>query len=90
MTARAVDVIVTGRVQGVFFRASSAREAERLAVTGWVSNAPDGSVTGHFEGEPGAVAALVDWCHHGPGHARVDHVDVRAVDVEGCAGFAVR
>lgn len=90
MPARAVDVTITGRVQGVFFRASCEQEARRLAVTGWVSNAPDGSVTGHFEGDADAVGALVDWCHDGPRHARVDRVEVREAGIQRCTGFQVR
>jgi acylphosphatase len=52
----AVDVTVTGQVQGVSFRWYAVREATRLGVTGWVRNEPDGSVAGHFEGDPTAVA----------------------------------
>ena len=90
MTARAVDVTITGRVQGVFFRATCEQEARRLSVGGWVSNAPDGSVTGHFEGEADAVAALIAWCHDGPRRARVDEVGVRESESHHCAGFEVR
>lgn len=74
----------------MFFRASCVREARRLSVAGWISNASDGSVTGHFEGERDAVAALVDWCHDGPPRARVETVEVREADAQGCAGFEVR
>lgn len=88
--ARATDVTVTGRVQGVAFRAATQAEAARLGVTGWVRNEPDGSVTGHFEGDPAAVQALVDWCRRGPALARVTAVDARAAAVAGHASFAVR
>jgi len=90
MTARAVDVTISGRVQGVFFRATCEQEARRLSVAGWVSNAPDGSVVGHFEGDADAVAALIDWCHDGPRRATVDQVEVRESDIQHCAGFEVR
>lgn len=76
MTTKAVDVRVTGLVQGVFFRAQCADRAAQLGVTGWVSNEYDGSVRGHFEGPPDAVDALVAWCHHGSPRASVDRVDV--------------
>jgi len=89
-SARAVDVTIIGRVQGVFFRASCEQEARRLSVTGWVTNAPDGSVTGHFEGDADAVEALIDWCHDGPRHARVDDVEVRDVGMKHCTGFGAR
>jgi acylphosphatase len=86
----AVEVTVTGRVQGVSFRYYTAEEATRLGVAGWVSNEPDGTVAGHFEGDAQAVDALVDWCRSGPRLARVERVDVRPGDDEGATSFHVR
>lgn len=86
----AVDVTVTGRVQGVSFRMYAEEEARRLGVAGWVRNEPDGSVAAHLEGEPGAVDAMVAWCRTGPPYARVDGVDVQQVGVTGVTGFTVR
>jgi acylphosphatase len=71
-------VQVDGRVQGVFFRDSCAREARALGVSGSVRNRSDGGVEAVFEGEPGAVDQLVAWCHHGPPRAVV--TAVRAVE----------
>ena len=76
-------VVVTGHVQGVFFRNSAQREAQAAGVTGWVRNLPDGRVEAVFEGDPAAVERLVAWAHRGPSKARV--VDVRVV-VEPPAG----
>jgi acylphosphatase len=73
-----VRVQVTGRVQGVFFRDSCAREARSSGVAGWVRNKADGSVEAWFEGHPQAVEKLVTWCRHGPSRADVD--DVQIVD----------
>lgn len=87
---RAVEVTVRGRVQGVFFRATCADEARRLGVTGWVSNEPDGTVAGHFEGPEGPVEALVSWCRSGPPRARVDEVEVREAQPTGSTGFVAR
>jgi acylphosphatase len=87
---RAVQVRVTGEVQGVGFRWSTAQEAGRLGVLGWVRNEPDGSVLLHAEGEPDAVDALVAWCGNGPTHARVSGVDVEEAEPEGAASFDVR
>jgi acylphosphatase len=86
---KAVDVTVTGRVQGVFFRAEAQEEASRLGVAGWARNEPDGTVAAHFEGEPDAVEAMVAWCRTGPSRARVDAVDVRRGDPTGARGFDV-
>ena len=86
---QAVDVTVTGRVQGVFFRAEAQQEAYRLGVAGWVRNEPDGSVAAHFEGEPDAVEAMVAWCREGPRRARVDDVDVRDAEPTGARRFDV-
>ena len=71
-----VRVVVTGRVQGVFFRDACRYEAEARDVTGWVRNNRDGSVEAAFEGEPTAVDAMVAWCRHGPPRATVIDVDV--------------
>ena len=85
----AVEVSVTGLVQGVFFRAEAQREADRLGVAGWVRNEPDGSVAAHFEGQPDAVEAMVAWCREGPRRARVEGVDVRDAEPTGAKGFDV-
>lgn len=87
---KAVEVTVSGHVQGVSFRAYTQQEAGRLGVTGWVSNEPDGTVAGHFEGPAGAVDALVGWCHAGPRLARVERVVVREAEPAGARTFEVR
>jgi acylphosphatase len=84
-----VRVVVSGRVQGVFFRASCADEARRRGVGGWVRNVPDGRVEAVFEGEEPQVAALVAWCGHGPSGARVDAVEVEAEEPIGTTSFGV-
>ncbi|MFL6002425.1 MAG: acylphosphatase [Nocardioides sp.] len=86
---KAVEVTVTGLVQGVFFRAEAQREADRLGVAGWVRNQPDGTVAAHLEGEPDAVEAMVAWCKKGPRRARVERVDVRETAATGARGFDV-
>ncbi|CAA9342023.1 MAG: Acylphosphate phosphohydrolase, putative [uncultured Friedmanniella sp.] len=82
-------VVVTGRVQGVFFRDSTRREARRRKLAGWVTNRDDGSVEAVFEGEPEAVDALVAWTRRGPARARVDSHAVTEEEPTGEAGFAV-
>jgi acylphosphatase len=68
---------VYGKVQGVFFRASTQHRAETLGLTGFVQNEKDGSVYLEAEGEPDALQQLVHWLHQGPGQARVDKVEVQ-------------
>ena len=78
-----------GRVQGVFFRDTCRREAERRGVTGWVRNEPDGTVGALFEGPPDAVDALVAWCRQGPPYAEVRRVEVSDPAPTGCTTFDV-
>jgi len=89
MTA-ARRVRVTGRVQGVFFRAWTRDEAKALGLTGWVRNAADGSVEALLEGSESAVAKMIELMGQGPSHARVDEVDVEEADPEVHDRFEVR
>ncbi len=86
---RAVDLHVTGRVQGVSFRWYAAREATRLGLVGWVRNEPDGSVRAHAEGPADKVDELVAWCRHGPPAGRVDEVAVTEVEPLGATSFRI-
>jgi acylphosphatase len=70
-------VFVSGRVQRVFFRYETRREAKKNGVTGWVRNMPDGRLEATFEGEESDVKALVDFCRKGPPAAKVTNVDIR-------------
>jgi len=67
---------IHGRVQGVWFRESMRLEAERLNVTGWVRNTPDGAVEAVIQGPAGAVEAMIEWARSGPPLARVDRVEI--------------
>jgi acylphosphatase len=69
-------VRISGRVQGVYFRANTWKEARALGLTGWVRNLPDGSVEALFEGEAAAAEAMRKWCGTGTPPARVDFLDV--------------
>lgn len=69
-------VYVSGRVQGVNFRANLRDQARRGDVEGWVRNLPDNRVEAIFEGSRGAVQRLISWCYSGPTSADVQHVDV--------------
>jgi acylphosphatase len=82
--------VVSGRVQGVWFRQSTADAAMRLDVDGWVRNLPDGRVEAVFEGTPLAVAQALDYVRRGPERARVDDVEVAYEAPSGERGFTVR
>lgn len=85
-----VHVFVEGRVQGVWYRDSTRREAERLGLAGWVRNLRDGRVEAVFEGPAEKVASAVAWCARGPEHALVTHVDSEPEQPEGLVGFEFR
>ena len=75
--------IISGRVQGVFFRVETQRAAEGFGVSGWVRNRRDGSVEAVFEGWQQDVDAALNWCRQGPRRARVDTVDINWQDYTG-------
>ena len=87
MTSKARLFTVHGRVQGVWFRESTRREAMQLGITGHAINLPDGSVEVLAMGEPEALRILGAWLHSGPPMARVTRVDVADVDAMDVAGF---
>ena len=82
--------VISGRVQGVFFRDTCERVASGLAVRGWVRNCSDGTVEVAAEGSRDAVDALLDWCREGPPRANVTGIEVRDEPVAGERGFRVR
>lgn len=90
MSHVAFHVRVTGLVQGVFFRAWTAEQARRLGVSGWVRNAPDGSVEAHLEGEKWPVQQLIDLLHQGSPPARVEQVTVNETETIRTDSFDVR
>jgi acylphosphatase len=85
-----VRVVVTGRVQGVFFRDGCRTIARAEGVAGSVRTRADGAVEAELEGPPAAVERVVAWCRTGPPRARVDSVDVTAIEPAGDRTFRVR
>jgi acylphosphatase len=79
-------VLVSGTVQGVWFRESTREEADRHGVAGWVRNLPDGRVEAVFEGPALAVEAMVAWCHRGPKDAAVERVEATSEPPQGEGG----
>jgi acylphosphatase len=83
-------VYVSGRVQGVYFRATTRDHAREQGVDGWVRNLEDGRVEAVFEGPEDDVEAMIDFCHEGSEAARVEDVDVTVEEPAGADGFTVR
>jgi acylphosphatase len=84
-------VLVSGQVQGVFFRDSTRQKAEALGLAGWVKNTPDGQVEALFEGPSERVKEMVRWCEEGPQRASVENVDTNFESAGGdLEGFEVR
>jgi acylphosphatase len=85
-----VRVIITGQVQGVWFRASTKEKAEELGLTGWIRNTLDGDVEAVFEGEEEIVKKMINWCHSGPPMAKVKNVVVKKQQAIGFNEFSIR
>jgi acylphosphatase len=83
-------VHVSGRVQGVYYRATTRDTARDRDVDGWVRNLDDGRVEAVFEGDPDAVEAMIEWCHAGSPAASVDDVSVEREEPQGIEGFEIR
>ena len=84
------NIRVNGRVQGVFYRASTVDTARRLGVTGWVRNEPDGSVYLEAEGTREQLEELLGWCNQGPTYAAVKSVNFQEDEIVGFLGFGIR
>jgi acylphosphatase len=88
--ALACQLKIRGRVQGVFFRDSVRREAQRRGVAGWAANLPDGSVEVVLEGRPADVRELISYSSRGPRGAEVTGVEVEERTPRGLRGFQIR
>jgi len=86
-----VHVFISGRVQGVFYRANTKNKAEQLGVNGWVKNLSDGRVEAFFQGDEKTVDSMISWCKNGPPNAEVTNVDIKKELVtETLEGFVIR
>ncbi len=90
MSETRAHVFVTGRVQGVYYRATTRETARERGVSGWVRNLDDGRVEAVFEGDRDVVESMVEWCHEGSPRARVDDVAVEYDEPNGLEGFEIR
>jgi acylphosphatase len=86
---KSYSIRVFGKVQGVFFRASTEKKAKALGVNGIVRNERDGSVFIEAEAEEDVIEQFIHWCKRGPEHARVDSIDIAEIDYKGYLKFEV-
>lgn len=87
---KAVHVYVSGKVQGVFYRASTKNKANELGLNGWVKNRKDGRVEAFFEGEEEKVQQMISWCWQGSSAAEVDDVMVEEAETQNLQSFEIR
>ncbi len=83
-------VWISGRVQGVWYRANTRKQAEQRSLAGWVRNLPDGRVEAVFEGPEKEIEDMIQWCHTGSPMAHVDGVEVEWEDPDGLDGFHIK
>ncbi|KGE86887.1 MAG: acylphosphatase [Phaeodactylibacter xiamenensis] len=86
---RQVKLRITGKVQGVFFRASTLEKAQQLHIKGWVKNEPDGSVSAVGQGPDSSLQNWIDWCREGPSEARVESVEVEEQPISALQQFEI-
>lgn len=90
MPEQTIHFRVTGKVQGVFFRAECSKVATANRVSGWVRNLPDGSVEGVATAEPAALQILRDWLARGPSRAQVKQLEVQELPLQAYDSFVIR
>lgn len=88
--SRSFHFLVSGRVQGVFFRRYTRQQALSCQLTGWVRNLPDGRVEGIASGEQDALTSFQEWLQHGPELARVADVEIEELEFEEFNGFTIK
>jgi acylphosphatase len=90
MNKIAIHVLISGIVQGVGYRFSTVKKAQKLGLNGWVRNLADTRVEALFEGEQNAVEQMLQWCHIGPASAVVDHIEIEQINPQGIQGFEIK
>lgn len=90
MTTHHLNITITGKVQGVYYRASTKQKADALGVKGFVCNQPDGSVYIEAEAAPEVLEKFLAWCHQGPERAQVLNVETTSAPLQNFVAFEVR
>ena len=83
------EIRITGRVQGVGFRAAARRQARYLRLKGWVENRPDGSVRAMINGDAESCAEFINWCREGSAYSWVENLDIREMKPEKLGPFEI-
>lgn len=84
------EIIISGRVQGVGFRAAARKQARFLQLKGWVENLPDGSVRLVLSGDPENCTSFINWCREGSAYSWVEKVDLREMNLEALGPFTIK
>jgi len=85
-----LNLTITGKVQGVFYRKNAMEQAQKLDIKGFVQNQPDGSVYAEAEGKAEHLESFISWCNRGPDTARVKHVHVEEGELKNFEAFIIR
>ncbi len=85
----AKQIIIKGKVQGVYFRASTRAQAKQFGLTGWVKNLPTGDVEMYIEGTQHTIDQMILWAHTGPSHAKVEEVIIKEAQVKRFDSFTI-
>ena len=85
-----VRVFISGKVQGVFYRANTKKKAQELELAGWVKNLPDGRVEAVFEGPKNRIKEMIDWCWQGSPASRVEDIEKKEEEEKGLRGFEIK
>jgi len=85
-----VRLLIKGKVQGVYYRASAQERAQALGLTGWVRNTPEGDVEAVASGDQSVIDEFIAWCHHGPRQAKVVSVEVSSLPEARFDDFGIR
>jgi acylphosphatase len=83
-------IVISGKVQGVFYRASAKQKAEELGIKGFAQNLPNGNVLIEAEGEESQLKELISWCRQGPPNAHVSNAHVNEGALQGYASFTIK
>jgi len=87
---KTIELRIYGKVQGVWYRASTREKALQLGLSGYVMNKSDGSVVAQATGTENSLEELIDWCHRGPAEAKVEEVKVTKIPLRRFEGFDIR